>query len=169
MKKKPTFYISCPFDTYSGYGARSRDIVRSILKLDKYDVKLLSQKWGNTPNGFCSDHDQEWGDLMLLAVQGVKQDNKPDIWMQITIPPEFQPIGKYNIGCTAGIESTGAAHTWVEGLNRMDMNWVSSRHSKKVFSEAKYEQRDQQGRVTGKVLKLAKPIHVVFELSLIHI
>ena len=40
---KPLFYISCPFDTYSGYGARSRDIVKSIIELDKYEVKLLSQ------------------------------------------------------------------------------------------------------------------------------
>jgi hypothetical protein len=83
--------------------------------------------------------------------------------MQITIPSEFQPVGKYNIGCTAGIESTGCDHTWIEGLNRMDMNFVSSKHSKKVFTEVGFEQRDQQGRTTGHVLKLTKPIEVVFE------
>ena len=54
---KPLFYISCPFDTYSGYGARSRDIVKSIIELDKYEVKLLSQKWGDTSWGFCNDHE----------------------------------------------------------------------------------------------------------------
>jgi hypothetical protein len=26
--------------------------------------------------------------------------------MQITIPSEFQPVGKFNIGVTAGIETT---------------------------------------------------------------
>ena len=36
---KPVFVISCPFDTYSGYGARSRDIVKAIIELDKYEVK----------------------------------------------------------------------------------------------------------------------------------
>ena len=160
--KKPSFYISCPFDTYSGYGARSRDIVKAIIELDKYDVKLLSQRWGNTPFGFTKDH-EDWQFLDEHRVQGVAQGQKPDIWMQITIPSEFQPIGKYNIGCTAGIESTGCDHTWVEGLNRMNMNWVSSRHSKKVFSEIGFEQRDQQGRTTGHVLKTTKPIEVVFE------
>ena len=35
---KPRFVISCPFDTYSGYGARSRDIVKAIIELDKYNV-----------------------------------------------------------------------------------------------------------------------------------
>jgi hypothetical protein len=160
--KKPSFYISCPFDTYSGYGARSRDIVKSIIELDKYDVKLLSQKWGNTPFNFTKDH-EDWSFLNELRVPGVAQGQKPDIWMQITIPSEFQPVGKFNIGCTAGIESTGCDHTWITGLNRMDMNWVSSKHSKKVFTEVGFEQRDQQGRTTGHVLKLTKPIEVVFE------
>ena len=50
---KPRFVISCPFDTYSGYGARSRDIVKSIIELDKYDVKFIPQMWGNTAWGFC--------------------------------------------------------------------------------------------------------------------
>ena len=40
--------------------------------------------------------------------------------MQITIPNEFQPVGKYNIGCTAGIEQLQVCE-WVEGINRMDM------------------------------------------------
>ena len=45
---KNTFVISCPIDTYSGYGARARDFVKSLVELDKYDVKILSQRWGNT-------------------------------------------------------------------------------------------------------------------------
>ena len=45
---KPLLFISCPVETMSGYGARSRDIVRAILKYDKYDVRVLSQRWGNT-------------------------------------------------------------------------------------------------------------------------
>ena len=44
---KNTFYISCPIDTYSGYGARSRDIAKAIIELDKYDVKIIPQRWGN--------------------------------------------------------------------------------------------------------------------------
>ena len=44
--------ISCPIDTYSGYGARSRDIVKTLLRSDKYDIKIIPQKWGNTPFGF---------------------------------------------------------------------------------------------------------------------
>ena len=63
--------------------------------------------------------------------------------MQITIPNEFQPVGKYNIGCTAGIESTACPAEWIEGLNRMNMNWVSSKHSKNVFEGMQYEKKDK--------------------------
>ena len=44
--------ISCPIDTYSGYGARSRDVVKAIIEMDKYDVKVLPQRWGNCSWGF---------------------------------------------------------------------------------------------------------------------
>jgi hypothetical protein len=29
-----------------------RDLIKAIVETDKYDVKLLSQRWGNTPFGF---------------------------------------------------------------------------------------------------------------------
>lgn len=157
---KPVFIISCPFDTYSGYGARSRDIVKSIIELDKYDVKLLPQRWGDTPGGFINDH-PEWQHLMKYQINQVQA--KPDIWMQITIPNEFNPIGKYNIGCTAGIESTGCDVTWVEGVNRMDMTWTSSNHSKNVFESLNFEKRDKRNNQIVGTVKVEKPIHVVFE------
>jgi hypothetical protein len=62
---------------------------------------------------------------------------QPEIWAQVTVPNEFQPVGKYNIGFTAGIETTVCAAEWIEGCNRMDLNIVSSEHSKKVFKESK--------------------------------
>ena len=49
---KPTLILSCPIDTYSGYGSRGRDIAKSLIELDKYDIKILPQRWGNTPWGF---------------------------------------------------------------------------------------------------------------------
>ena len=60
---KNTFYVSCPIDTYSGYGARSRDIVKALIELDKYDIKILPQRWGSTPFCFIDDHIEEWGFL----------------------------------------------------------------------------------------------------------
>ena len=157
---KPVFIISCPVDTYSGYGARSRDIVKSIIESDKYDVKILPQRWGDTPGGFLNDHKQ-WQFLNKHIIPNIQ--SKPDIWMQITIPNEFQAVGKYNIGCTAGIESTGCDVTWVEGINRMNMTWTSSQHSKGVFESLKFEKRNKQNNQIEGTVKCEKPIHVVFE------
>jgi hypothetical protein len=84
--------------------------------------------------------------------------------MQITIPNEFQPYGKFNIGCTAGIESTGCQGDWVAGLNRMDMNFVSSKHSRNIFQNLEFDTIDERTKKpTGKKLKSEKPIHVIFE------
>ena len=159
---KPRFVISCPFDTYSGYGARSRDIIKSIIETDKYKVELLSQSWGSTLWGFCEDN-PEWKFLLNHLASPDWQKTQPEIWMQVTIPNEFQPIGKYNIGCTAGIETTACEVEWINGLNRMNMNWVSSQHSKKVFEQTKYTQNDPKTNKPVGEVKLNRPVHVVFE------
>lgn len=159
---KPLFVISSPYDTFSGYGARSRDLIKAIISTNKYDVKLLSQRWGNTPFGFCDDN-PEWSFLNNLMLPSNQLPKQPDIWAQITVPNEFQPVGKYNIGFTAGIESTVCPPEWIEGVNRMNLTIVSSEHSKKVFQESTFEKRNSQTNATEAIIKLEKPIEVLFE------
>lgn len=160
--EKSTFFISAPFDTYSGYGARSRDVIKSIIKSEKYDVKLLPQRWGNTPHGFINDHEEEWGFLVKHIYDQPQLNQKPDIWLQITVPSEFNPVGKYNIGMTAGMETTIVHHSWVEGINRMDINFVSSEHSKQTFLNSIYTKNNEQNQPVGEI-KVQKPIEVLFE------
>lgn len=155
---KPTFAISCPIDTYSGYGARSRDLVKAIISSDKYEVIILSQRWGNTRFGYLSDHN----DTILSSRITPKLEKQPDIWMQITVPNEFQRVGKFNIGCTAGMETTVVAPQWLEGCNRMDLILTSSNHSKNVFKQTTYDIKDKADKVVNK-LALAKDIEVLFE------
>ena len=160
--EKSTFFISAPFDTYSGYGARSRDVIKSIIKSEKYDVKLLPQRWGNTPHGFVNDHEEEWGFLVKHIYDQPQLNQKPDIWLQVTVPSEFNPVGKYNIGMTAGMETTIVHHSWVEGMNRMDINFVSSEHSKQTFLNSIYTKNNEQNQPVGEI-KIQKPIEVLFE------
>jgi glycosyltransferase involved in cell wall biosynthesis len=159
---KPLFIISSAFDTYSGYGARSRDLIKAIVESDKYEVKLLSQRWGNTPFGFCEDN-KEWSFLNELVLINNQLPKQPEVWMQISVPNEFQPVGKYNIGCTAGIETTICPPDFIEGINRMDLTLVSSEHAKKVFQDSKYEKRNQQTNQVEGIVELQKPIEVLFE------
>lgn len=161
---KPEFIISCPIDTYSGYGARARGVAQAVIELDKYDVKIIPQRWGNTPWGFIEDH-PEWEFLNkhLFQPQPNQQYPRPDVWMQITIPNEFQPQGHYNIGVTAGIESTVAPADWIEGCNRMDLILGSSNHSIDVLKQTKFQKHDKNtNQVIGNI-ELTKPTEVLFE------
>jgi hypothetical protein len=159
---KPVFVISCPIDTYSGYGARSRDIVKAIIELNKYDVKILPQRWGSTPKGFIKDN-SEWSFLTSHLLNSPQLPAQPEIWMQITVPNEFQPIGKYNIGCTAGIETTIAPAEWIEGCSRMNLILGSSKHTIEVLKNSKFEKRDQKTNQPMGFIEWKGDSEVIFE------
>ena len=159
---KPLVVISCPIDTFSGYGARSRDIVLPIIKSGLYDVKILAQRWGTTPWGFLENNNPDHKLMKDCILQGNQLPKQPDIFIQITVPNEFQAMGKYNIGITAGIETTLCAAQWIDGINRMNITLVSSKHAKRVFQNSAFEEKNQQGQVIRKI-KLEKPVEVLFE------
>ena len=81
---KISVIVSCPIDTYSGYGARSRDFVKALLKSGKYDVKVLSQRWGNTRFGYLKEHSEH--ELASLIVPNITA--RPNLWIQITVPTQ---------------------------------------------------------------------------------
>ena len=155
---KPLCVVSCPIDTFSGYGARSRDFVKALIQLkgEEWDIKIMPQRWGDCPWNFLSKDNP----LRQRFISQLPQ--QPDIWMQITVPNEFQPVGKYNIGVSAGIETTIFPGEFLEGFNRMNLNLVSSKHSKDVALSTQFEKRDQQQKVVG-IIKCEKPVEVLFE------
>jgi hypothetical protein len=152
--------ISAPPDTYSGYGARSRDFIKALyeLKKDEWDIQIIPQRWGNTSWGFLEDFKEEWGWMIPLLLKGPMQ-KQPDIWFQITIPNEFQTVGKVNIGVTAGIETTICDPSWIEGCNRMSATFVSSVHARTVLQSTSYKKND----APGVEIRLEKPVEVLFE------
>ena len=158
---KPYIVVSCPLDTFSGYGSRARDIVRSLVDSEKYEVKVLSQRWGNTPYGFLKKDNPE--DKKLLdCIIPAPLTRQPDVWIQITVPNEFQKIGKFSIGITAGIETDVCTPEFIEGCNRMDLVLASSNHTKSVFQKTQYDKKDKDGKLQGTV-KLETPVEVLFE------
>lgn len=161
---KPTCIIYAPVDTYSGYGARSRDLVKALINLkDKeWEIKVFPCAWGNTPTGFIDDN-PEWQFLNPYVFNNMNLQVQPEIMIWITIPSEAQPVGKFNICFNAGIETTLAPNDWIEGLNRMNLNIVSSEHSKKIYLDTQYEKIHQQTKQSGGIIKVEKPIEVLFE------
>ena len=152
--------ISAPPDTYSGYGARARDFIKAIyeLKKDEWDIKIMLQRWGQTPWGFIKNNEEEWGWMQPLILETPQLPRQPDVWFQITIPNEFQPVGKVNFGVTAGIETNVCAPTWVDGCNRMTATFVSSKHAKNVLESSSFEEKDKNTNQTVLTIRLHKPV-----------
>ena len=157
---KPVCVIQGPVASRSGYGEHTFYTVRDLILQDKFDVKIIPMRWGMCPNTMLDDETRPIGKeiknriITQLSVQ-------PELFIQVAIPNEFRPMGKYNIGITAGIESTIPKPEWIEGMNRMNLNIVPSNFSKDVFTKAAYEKRHDNGTVEKVVLN--KPIEVVFE------
>lgn len=156
---KNTLAISCPVDTYSGYGARARDFIKALIALDRYDIQILSQRWGNTRFGFLEDHEEY--ELASRIIPNLTA--QPDIWIQHTVPNEFQPVGKFNIGLTAGIETTICDPSWLVGCNRMDLIIGSSAHSLLALENSIFEQKDSNTGQVVSTVKLEKPTATIFE------
>lgn len=159
---KPVCVIQGPVASRSGYGDHCFAIAADIIKWDKFDVKIVPMRWGVCPNTMLDDESRPMVKEIKSRILTSNLQSPPELFIQVSIPNEFQPKGKYNIGITAGIESTIPKAEWLEGLNRMDLNIVPSNFSKEVFEKVAYDKRDER---TGAVEKLRvnKPIEVVFE------
>lgn len=152
--------LMAPVQTLSGYGARSRDIATALINLE-YDVEILSLPWGDTPFTGLDLNTHSHKQIKTRIVSNLKR--KPDIFIHIGIPNEFQPIGDINIGITAGIETNICRPEWVEGCNKMDLVLTSSKHSQDVFKSINFEKVDNDTKQVVEVLKLTKPCEVLFE------
>jgi len=160
---KPVCLVTAPVATRSGYGAHSRDIVRALVKLDKYDVKIWNVRWGNCSMNALNKDDPNDKLILDRMLQQPKLDVQPEIHVHIVIPNEFQTFGKYNIGITAGLEKTACPPQWIEGMNKMDMNIVPSTFVKDVMNNVTFNINDKQTNQPSGQLKVEKPIEVLFE------
>ena len=155
--------ITGPVATRSGYGSHSRDLVRSLIAMDRFDIRVNSLRWGNCPMNALDKNNPN--DKMILD-KILKTDNlnrQPDVHIHISVPNEFQPIAKYNIGVTAGMENTAPKPEWIQGMNRMNLNIVPSKFVKGVFAGVSYEEIDQQTKKKTGDLKTTAPMEVLFE------
>ena len=89
--------ISSPFATQSGYGHHAREIITNLIerKGNDWDIKILPQKWGNTPWGFIQNN-PEWEFLNEYIQPNHQLTSQPDYMFWNTIPSEGQIVGKHS-------------------------------------------------------------------------
>ena len=158
---KPLLVFQAPIATRSGYGDHSRDLLKSLYEIDKFDIKIVPTRWGNTPQNQITG-DTEFGRTVLRnIITGL--DRKPDVFIQVSVANEFKPIADYNIGITAGVETTAAPKDFIEGCNRMDLIIVPSTFARDTLMKTGYNQVDQRTNQVVGVYRLEKPVCVVHE------
>ena len=158
---KPTLVFQAPVATRSGYGDHARDLLHSLYKLDKFEIKIISTRWGNTPMD-ALNYDKPFHKWVVDNIIP-RVEQKPDIYIQVTVPNEFQPVGHYNIGITAAIETTHSPLDWVHGCNRMDLIIVPSEHSKKSLVDSVYNEADNNTKQLIAQHRIQKPVEILFE------
>jgi len=160
---KPLCIFQSPMWTRSGYGDLGMALAKSLLRYDKYDLMIVPTRWGGCSRKYLeSDMTDPVEKELFKKIIRQPVTRQPDLFIQCSIPNEFQPPAKYNIGVTAGIETTIARPDWVEGLNRMNFNIVTSNHAKKVFEEAVYQKQQEPNQPPQPSLKSLKPMEVLF-------
>ena len=156
---KKLMLICAPVSSRSGYGDHARDLVYSFCKSGKFDIKILDVRWGECPRNALDPLDEKHRIIIECLLPSMQLDRQPDV---------FQPVGKFNIGITAGIETNAVSQAWLDGCNKMDLIIVPSEHSKGGFVKTAYDKinnlPDGQQQTVGQ-LKLEKPMEVVFEGS----
>ena len=160
---KLTCVVSCPIDIISGYGSRSRDFVKALIKSkgEEWNISIISQRWGECPYGALNIEIAEELDLINRVIP--QMTSQPDIWIQITVANEFQPVGKVSIGVSALVETTILPAELLEGLNRMNFNIVSSNFVKDIAKNTAFDKIDPNTNQKQDSVKLTKPVEVLFE------
>ena len=87
--------IQAPADTHSGYGAHSRDIIKSLFNRyrDKYDIIIRPMGWGNTPHGALDINSLEDEEIFRFIIRILRMAKQP-LRMKIPVIDEntTQPL-----------------------------------------------------------------------------
>jgi hypothetical protein len=131
IKKK--VLLRGPLLTRSGYGEQARFALRALRSQpEACEVFIQPTGWGKTSWVNIQDEERLWIDQTIeKTIAYIQQGGQFDISVQVTIPNEFEKVAPVNIGYTAGIETTRAAHEWLLKANEVvDKIIVVSNHSK---------------------------------------
>ena len=147
---KKTVLLKGPLLTKSGYGVHARQIASWLFDhQDSFDITTQIMPWGVTP--WIVDPNESVNGLSVGQLVQASNNKKQfyDISIQIQLPNEWEPFAAgYNVGVTAGVETTVSNPGWITKINQMDLVIVPSEFTKQTFLD------------TGKV---TTPIHVIGE------
>ncbi len=162
-----TIIVKGPALSRSGYGEQTRFALEALRsRPDVFDIHIINIPWGGTGHVAANTELVKWILETMTKTQHHIHANQGnvayDISLQVTVPNEFEPMAHFNVGYTAGIETTKIAPAWIEKTNEVvDKLITISEHSKKGFEETAYEVQNAKTGEMVKGWKVNKPIEVV--------
>ena len=154
MKRK--ILVKGPALSQTGYGEQTRFALRSLKgQENKYDIYIINTDWGRS-NWIWEDNDERrWIDEMIKKTTLLPKEKRVyDMSLQVTIPNEWERITPYDIGYTAGVETTKISKNWIKKANEMNKVIFVSSFSEHVFTNTSYDE-------DGETLKSNIPTSVV--------
>lgn len=151
MENNKILFIS-PLQSRSGYGEHARELAEVLIN---YDTDFYCTGWGSNPEtSYLSDNPT----IFKKVVNNI-ENSKYDVCIHLGMPNEFKPIGKYNIGITAGVETDVCPQSFIHGYNKMDLIIVPSSFTKNTITNSQYILSD------GNKLECYTDIEVIPEYS----
>tara|TARA_R110002020_G_scaffold5606_1_gene23139 strand:+ start:2072 stop:3322 length:1251 start_codon:yes stop_codon:yes gene_type:complete len=131
--------------------------------MDRFDVKIWPVRWGSTPQNALSEQNPQDKPIIERILDNPNMERQPDIHFHIVVPNEFQAVGKYNIGITAGLETTVCPPVWIEGLNKMNLSLVPANFIKDSLSNTVFDKHNEKTKEKIGEVRCNTPIEVLFE------
>jgi glycosyltransferase involved in cell wall biosynthesis len=125
-----------PSLTQSGYGVHCRQIAKWLFSKKDINVNCQALPWGDTPwiINFNS-HNGLIEKIMKATADISERQRKYDLSLQLQLPNEWDNnLANFNVGITAGVETTSCNPEWVDHCNKMDMVIVPSKHAAESLS-----------------------------------
>jgi glycosyltransferase involved in cell wall biosynthesis len=124
--------LRAPLLSVSGYGEHSRQIFRWLLSRPDVEVSVQVLNWGNTT--WCINPAGERGLVGEIMRRSTDKTGSFDYSFQVQLPDEWDPgLAKFNVGVTAGVETTSCYSKWTDKIKTMDAVIVPSEFTKKTF------------------------------------
>ena len=129
-----------PLLSNSGYGVHSRQVFEYLITRKDIDLKCDILSWGNTSWQLKEYDDKSFLNIEKIIEKYISKDDinssyedKFDETYQVCFPNEWIKISSFDVGITAGVETTLCNPMWLKHINLMDKVIVPSEFTMQTF------------------------------------
>tara|TARA_B100000427_G_scaffold89961_1_gene74235 strand:- start:216 stop:1409 length:1194 start_codon:yes stop_codon:yes gene_type:complete len=126
-----------PLLSNSGYGVHSRQVFEFLNSRKDIDLKCDITPWGNTSWRLKQYEDKSYKNIPTILEKYILEKDissyKFEESYQVCFPNEWRKISEFDVGITAGVETTICSSNWLHDINLMNKVIVPSEFTRKVF------------------------------------